>query len=63
MVSVERAKAATRARNATWEDHTPAEFFDPVDFDEEDPRLYALQDADAGDFDPAIGDFRDYGDL
>lgn len=36
-VSVERAKASTRARNDPWEVPTQAEIADPVDFDEEAP--------------------------
>ena len=35
---------------------------DPVDLDEEDPRIYSRQDGEAVDADPDLCDFRDYGD-
>merc|ERR1712112_774823 len=61
-VNVERAKAASRARNSVWEDPTQAEVADPEDYDEEDPRIYAPRDEDAADMGPEISDFKDYGD-
>ena len=59
-VRVARDHAATRARSALWEGPSQGELADPVDFDEEDPRRNARQDA--GDFDHALGDSRACGD-
>ena len=51
-----------RARSAPWGDPTQADVVDPVDFDEEDPRIYSRQAGGAVDFDPYLGDPPDYGD-
>ena len=61
-VSAERARAATRARNAPWGDPAHADVVGPVDFDEGEPRIYARHDGGAGDLEPDLGDSRDYGD-
>ena len=61
-VSAERARAATRARNAPCGYPSQADFVDPVDINEEHPRIYARQDGGTADLGPHLGDFRDYGD-
>ena len=62
-VIVDRPRAATRGRNAPWGGPSPADVIYPVDFDEEDPRIYARQDCDAPDVAPDLCGFRDYGDI